>query len=166
MAKLEENLEASMEVFTNICKLLENNQISYKSVSHEPTFTSEESARARNEDLSIGGKAILMKADDSYNLFVLSASKKINSKKLKEHLKCKKLRFSTSDELYELCKLVPGSVPPFGRPILPVKLFLDRSFKEANQKIAFNAGSLTRSIVLSVDDYLRVSQPELFDFAE
>jgi hypothetical protein len=30
----------------------------YKSLSHEPTLTSEDSARARCEDLSIGGKAI------------------------------------------------------------------------------------------------------------
>jgi prolyl-tRNA editing enzyme YbaK/EbsC (Cys-tRNA(Pro) deacylase) len=35
-----------------------------------------------------------------------------------------------------------------------------------NDRIAFNAGSLTDSIVLSVADYLRVAKPQLFDFSQ
>jgi len=58
--------------------------IIYKSVHHEATFTSDESAKARGEDLSIGGKAILMKVDSNFKLYVLSAAKKINSKQIKE----------------------------------------------------------------------------------
>ena len=65
------NLENGIEVFHKICKYLESKNTIYKQISHEPTFTSEESAKARGEDLSIGGKAILMKVDDSFLLFVL-----------------------------------------------------------------------------------------------
>ncbi len=154
------------DVYENICKLLEDSGKSFKKLTHEPTFTSEESAKARNEDLSIGGKAILMKIDKIEYLFVLSASKKINSKKIKDYMKAKKIRFITSDELKELCNLVPGSVPPFGHPILPVKLFLDKSFMDNCNKIAFNAGRLTHSIILELNDYLDVAKPEIFEFAE
>lgn len=154
------------DVYENICKLLEDSNKPFKKVTHEPTYTSEESAQARGEDLSIGGKAILMKIDKTEYLFVLSASKKINSKKVKEYMKAKKIRFITSDELKELCNLVPGSVPPFGHPILPVKLYLDKSFMETCSKIAFNAGRLTHSIVLDLSDYLDVAKPEIFEFAE
>ena len=59
---------------------MNSKNIKFKAVEHEPTFTSEESAKARGEVLSIGGKAILMKVDEQFMLFVLSASKKINSK--------------------------------------------------------------------------------------
>jgi Ala-tRNA(Pro) deacylase len=155
----------AIQVYDKICALLDSNNVEYKSVTHEVTLTSEDSARARGEDLSIGGKAILMKFDDTFALFVLSAAKKINSKRIKEHLKAKKIRFSTSQELADLCGLVPGSVPPFGEPILPVKLYVDNSIL-LNEKIAFNAGSLTRSIIFETKNYIEVAKPEIFDFSE
>jgi len=156
---------SSMEVYDKITRHLSSNNIKFRAVEHEPTYTSEESAKARGEDLSIGGKAILMKVDEQLVLFVLSASKKINSKKVKEYLKAKKIRFSTKEELYDSCKLVPGSVPPFGTPILPFKLYLDKSIM-INEKIAFNAGSLRNSVILDMRDYLNVAVPEIFDFSE
>ena len=158
-------IKAQQECFEKICNFLDENNVKYKSVKHEPTFTSEESAKARGEDLSIGGKALLMKTDDKFCLFVLSASKKLNSKKLKQAIKAKNLRFSTKEELFEMTKLVPGCVPPFGEPILPFKLYLDNSIL-ANPKIAFNAGSLTNSIVLELNEYLRVARAENIDFTD
>jgi Ala-tRNA(Pro) deacylase len=155
----------AIQVFTKICDLLNSNNVEYKSLTHEVTLTSEDSARARGEDLSIGGKAILMRVDDSFVLFVLSAAKKINSKRIKEHLRAKKIRFSTSQELADLCGLVPGSVPPFGEPILPMKLYVDESIM-LNEKIAFNAGSLTRSIIFDTKSYREVAKPEIFAFSE
>jgi prolyl-tRNA editing enzyme YbaK/EbsC (Cys-tRNA(Pro) deacylase) len=155
----------STQVFEKICELLNTNNVTYKSLTHEPTLTSEDSAKARGEDLSIGGKAIIMKVDDKFLLFVLSASKKINSKSVKEHLKAKKIRFSTSQELADLCGLVPGSVPPFGEPILPLKLYVDEAIR-VNDKIAFNAGSLTRSIIFDMKSYLEVAKPDIFAFSE
>ena len=76
----------------------------------------------------------------------------------------KSLRFATADELMDLTGLVPGSVPPFGEPVLPFPLFVDESI-EANDRIAFNAGSLTDSVVLSIVDYLRVAGGEIFRFS-
>jgi hypothetical protein len=38
------------------------------------------------EDIAIGGKAILMKIDEEFKVFVLSAAKKINSPKIKARL--------------------------------------------------------------------------------
>lgn len=138
--------------------------IEFREVHHAPTFTSEESAKARGEDLRIGGKALLMKTGDVFRLFILSASLKADSAAIREKFGVRKIRFATADELKELTGLVPGSVPPFGPPILPFELFADPSVT-ANQKIAFNAGSLEDSIILSVDDWLRAARPEVFRFA-
>jgi Ala-tRNA(Pro) deacylase len=139
--------------------------IPYREVHHEPTLTSEDSARARGEDLRIGGKALLIKTGDVFRLFVLSASRKLDSAAVKTRFGAKKLRFASADELRELTGLTPGSVPPFGPPILPFELYVDESIL-ANQKIAFNAGSLTDSIVMNVDDYRKAAQPEIFAFSE
>ncbi|MEZ6119409.1 MAG: hypothetical protein R3C28_22970 [Pirellulaceae bacterium] len=56
--------------------------------------------------------------------------------------------------------MVPGSVPPFGHPILPFDLYVDEAIL-ANQKIAFNAGLLTESFVMAMEDYLRIANGRL-----
>ena len=80
-------------------------------------------------------------------------------RKLARELQISKLRFASREELAELTGLVPGCVPPFGRPILPFLLYVDAAIRE-NDRIAFNAGSLTDSMILPMDDYLRLAQPE------
>ena len=151
-------------VFNRICILLDEADVAYVVRTHEPTRTSEDAARARNEDLSIGGKAVLIKVGDEFRLFVISASRRIDSRALRRHFGARKSRFATAEELHQLTGLVPGSVPPFGHPVLPLDLYIDRSIAD-NQRIAFNAGSLTTSIIMAVSDYLRVAQPMCIEFA-
>ena len=147
-----------------ILELLDGEGITYRRISHEQTRTSEDSARARGEALETGGKALLLKAGEDFSVFVLSAALKLDSQAVKKRLGVKSLRFATADELMDLTGLVPGSVPPFGEPVLPFPLFVDESI-EANDRIAFNAGSLTDSVVLSTVDYLRVAGGEIFRFS-
>jgi prolyl-tRNA editing enzyme YbaK/EbsC (Cys-tRNA(Pro) deacylase) len=138
--------------------------VSFREVHHEPTRTSEDSARARGEELRVGGKALLIKVDDVYRLFVLSADRKLDSAAVKRRFAAKKMRFATPEELAELTGLAPGSVPPFGPPLLPFPLYVDPSVFE-NERVAFNAGSLTDSIVMAAGDYRRVAGAEVFAFA-
>lgn len=136
----------------------------FREVHHEPTRTSEDSARARGEELRVGGKALLLKVDDVHRLFVLSADRKLDSAAVKRHFSARKTRFATPEELAQLTGLVPGSVPPFGQPVLPFPLYVDPSVF-ANERIAFNAGSLTDSIVMPTSDYRRLASAEVFEFA-
>ena len=152
-------------VLQTIRDWLEAAAIPFRQVRHEKTLTSQDSARARGEPLRIGGKAMLIKTGDMFRLFVLSAELRIDSAAIRKRFGTRTLRFANADELREQTGLVPGSVPPFGRPILPFELFVDPSIV-ANDRIAFNAGSLTDSIILSVDDYLTVAQPVIFPFAQ
>jgi Ala-tRNA(Pro) deacylase len=153
-----------MPVYEEIKKLLDSHGVQYKEVHHEPTRTSAESAKARGEELAIGGKAILVKVGGAYKLFVLSAAKRIASSKIKQRFREKNLRFATPEELRQFTGLEPGAVPPFGRPITPFELYVDVSIT-ANERIAFNAGSLTDSIIMGCKDYLRVASPEVFEFS-
>lgn len=122
-------------VFEKIVEFFKGANIPYQHLQHAPTYTSEESAQARGESLDVGAKAILMKADDKYYLFVMSASKKIDSKKIKTILNTRSLRFASSDELMEMTSLVPGSVPPFGNPILPFQLYVDQSIQDLSKSL-------------------------------
>ena len=151
-------------VHERILSFLREKGVSFKELHHRATRTSEESAQARGEELKNGGKAILMKVDHGFMLFVLSAVRKLDSSRVKAHFKVKRLRFATKEELMDITGLGPGSVPPFGRPIFDIELFVDNSIME-NERIAFNAGSLNDSIVMGVEDYVRVARPRIFDFS-
>jgi prolyl-tRNA editing enzyme YbaK/EbsC (Cys-tRNA(Pro) deacylase) len=154
-----------MTTFEKITHYLSEKSVSFRTVHHEPTITSEASAKARGEDLSVGGKAIVMKVDDDFKLFVLSAASKIDSQKIRNHFGAKKTRFASAEELQNLTGLVPGSVPPFGGPILNLELYVDASIAR-NEIIAFNAGSLTDSIIMSTKDYLKIALPTLLEFSQ
>ena len=112
-----------------------------------------------------GGKALLLKTDDVFRLFVLPADRKLDSAAVKKRLGVQKTRFATADELKDQTGLVPGSVPPFGPPILPFELYVDDAIRD-NERIAFNAGSLTDSIVLGTADYFAVAKPTVFAFSQ
>jgi Ala-tRNA(Pro) deacylase len=151
-------------VFQRIRELLDSRGIDYRVVEHGPTRTSEESAQARGEPLRVGGKALVLSVDGELRLLVLSAATKLDSRAVKRHFGAKKTRFASRDELLERTGLEPGAVPPFGEPILPLPLYVDEALC-ANERIAFNAGSLIRSIVMPMPDYLATASPDVFRFA-
>lgn len=132
--------------------------VPYREVQHAVTRTSEESARARGEPLQHGGKALLLKGDHEFVLCVLPAHRQLDSTAIRRAFGWKKLRFATPEELLEQTGLVPGAVPPFGHPILPFPLCLDDALL-LNERIAFNAGSLTDSMIMTMSDYLRAARP-------
>lgn len=143
--------------------LLRGADVAYRHIEHGPTRTSEESAEARGEPLAIGGKTLLLKMDDRFELFVLSAARRMVSSRARKAVGARRSRFATEDELFELTGLVPGTVPPFGEPILPFVLNVDRSVL-AQDRIAFNAASPTESIVMATADWMRLAAPRLYDY--
>lgn len=155
----------STRIFESICALLDLATIRYRTIHHLPTRTSEESAKARGEPLRVGGKALLVKVGGEFRLFVLSAALPFDSPAVRTHFGVKKIRFTTFDELRDLTGLAPGSVPPFGRPVLPFDLYVDPSVL-ANERIAFNAGSLTDSIVMASGDWERAACPTVLRCAK
>jgi Ala-tRNA(Pro) deacylase len=153
-------------VLTKVRKLLTESGIPFKEIEHLATHTSEESALARGEELGVGAKALLLKTDEVFRLFILPADRKLDSSAIKRELKVKKIRFATPEELQELTGLVPGSVPPFGPPILPFDLFADTAVGVTYGRVAFNAGSLTNSIIMSAADWEKVARPRRFAFGK
>ena len=156
--------------YQRICALLQSQNLRFEEIHHIATPTSIDSAKIRGDDLSQGAKAILYKVQDGFSLFVFAADKRMNPKLIKDHFKsrgkkAKKTRFASNEELKDLTGLVPGSVPPFGRPILDFDLYIDPSLLE-NEIIAFNAGSITDSIKMSLSDYIDVSRGEVFTFCD
>jgi prolyl-tRNA editing enzyme YbaK/EbsC (Cys-tRNA(Pro) deacylase) len=152
-------------VFARIVQLLESAGATFRTVEHEPTQTSADSARVRGVPLGCGAKALLLKCDGTFRLFVLPADRKLQSKSLRTALGVKDVRFATPEELHALTGLVPGSVPPFGEPILPFPLFADVTVGREHAEVAFNAGALTRSIIMPATAWAEVARPQRLEFA-
>ena len=151
-----------MKIFEKIKEILDQANLEYFVKHHEPVYTSEQAAKIRGDKLKQGAKAIIMKANENFLLIVISAERKINSKKLKKILKSKDLSFARSDKLRDL-DLESGNVPPFGS-VLGLKTYVDKSLLE-NEEISFNAGSLTDSIKMKLKDYLKIEKPFVEDFS-
>ena len=134
-------------------------------IEHAPITTSQEAARLRGTPLAIGGKSLVMKVGGVFGVFVISAARQSQGRLVRQHFGASRLRFATRDELLQLTGLTPGCVPPFGRPIFDLPLYVEQSIAD-NDRIAFSAGSHTTSMVMSVADYLATARPEaVFSFA-
>jgi len=155
-----------MNVLERIRQLLNEANIEFREVHHEPTRTSEESAAARGEPLGVGAKALLLRTDDVFRLFVLPADRKLDSNAIRRFLGVRKTRFASVDELREMVGLVPGAVPPFGEPVMPFELYADESVGQEYGRVAFNAGSLTGSIIMSATDWDALARPIRFRFTK
>ena len=153
-------------VLIAIRALLDEHGAAYSEMHHVPTRTSQQAADARGEPMEIGGKAIVAKVGSEFRLFVFSAARRMVSRSILKHQGEQRFRFASAEELRKLTGLVPGCVPPFGRPILPLDLHVDTSILE-NDRIAFNAGSLTDSIIMDRERYIEIARPvDIFPFSK
>lgn len=142
-----------MTTHEKIILYLKKNHVDYEYLEHEATTTCEEAAKVRGIDQSLGGKSLLFKDKKGFKLFSLSSALTADSKKIRNILSSQKLRFATEDELMELAGVPKGALPPFGNPILPFPHYIDESLFQF-ERIAFNPGILTASIILKTSDYL------------
>lgn len=149
-----------MSVHDRVLAHLEAHSVPFERLEHPAATTAEEAAALRGTDLSIGGKAIVMKADKrGFCVLALRGSDTIDNRAFRKHLGVRRYRFATRDELDELTGLTPGCIPPFGRPIFELPLFADAALL-ANERIAFTPGTHHASLVMAVADWRVVAQPE------
>jgi Ala-tRNA(Pro) deacylase len=110
-----------------------------------------------------GGKSLLLKGKSGFKIFTIRADLEIDNKIIRKTIGSQKLRFATEQELLDIAGVIPGALPPFGRPFLDLDHYLDRSILH-NQYIAFNAAIIGKRVRLKVYDYLKIIDTILGDF--
>lgn len=150
--------------YQKIIEMLDAQGIKYEVTEHEPVYTSEQAARVRNESVNTGAKSLLLKADNDFVLVVLPGGKRLSSKKLKDFLGLKNLRFATKQEVKEIMGCEIGACYPLGK-IIGIKTIVDDTFLE-NDKISFNPGLHDKTIKLKLKDYLLIAAAEMGDVSE
>jgi Ala-tRNA(Pro) deacylase len=144
-------------VFERINDWLQQAGVTFTVTRHEPVFTSEQAAAIRGTPLASGAKALVVKAGDRFVLLVLPADRKLDSRKARDSLGVKSLRFATREEVAELTGLQPGSIPPFGS-LFSLPTYCDPALADT-PSINFNAGDHAVSIHMPYAEYARVEKP-------
>lgn len=151
-------------VFDRLSAALAGAGIEYNHLHHEPVYTSAEAAAVRGVSLHSGAKALILKGEEDFLMAVIPADRALGSNALRKLLGIKRLRFATKEEVLELTRLTPGSIPPFGS-LFELSTMCDEGLAE-NDRINFNAGSHTESIQMHYKDYIAYESPRLVRIAK
>jgi len=156
--------ETIKSVFENIKNLLDKNKIEYKLIEHKPVFTSEDAAKIRGSSLSLGAKALIMKADKKSIMIVVPGDKKVDTSTFKKLYQIKDLEMATREEVKTISGVEVGAVPPFGN-LFKIPLYFDEAIVKS-EIVFFNAGSHSRSISLRGSDLEKVTKPIVGKFTK
>lgn len=173
-------------IFCKLKELLSANNARFRVVEHEAAGTSELVATARGTQLGQGAKALVcvIKGIDNANSYaqnenlnkfisssgkmraicVLPADFQADLGALATALGGKKASLASPSEVTELTDCVFGSIPPFSFH-QDLALIADPSLFTRFDEIAFNAGLLDKSIILNTQDYVKIANPTLINFA-
>jgi Ala-tRNA(Pro) deacylase len=162
------------ETHQKVIAKLEGAGLTIVKTHHAPVKTSEEAAQVRGFPLECGAKAIVMSVKlkgtqgvdtSAFVLFVMSATHKLDSKKARKLVAgCKSMSFATPEQVKALTGCIPGAVPPFGS-VWGIQTYMDISLRKVGEFIDFNAGLRTDSVHMRQDDYEKVEQPIVSEFA-
>lgn len=156
--------ETVKSVFENIKDLLDKNKVTYKLIEHKPVFTSEDAAKIRGSSLSLGTKALIMKADKKSIMIVVPGDKKVDTSTFKKLYQVKDLEMATKEEVKAVSGVEVGAVPPFGN-LFKIPLYFDKTIVE-NEVVFFNAGSHSKSISLKGSDLEKITKPIVGNFSK
>ncbi len=154
-------------IFERLTALLDANNARYRVIEHATGGRSEEVAKIRGTLLGQGAKGLVCHVKGNryrqYVLAVLPADQQADLATLAKQVGGSRASLASPKEVSELTHCVFGAIPPFSfHPDL--KLVADPLLFERYDELAFNAGSLARSIILNTEDYHRIATPDLVTF--
>ncbi|AHG77890.1 MULTISPECIES: YbaK/prolyl-tRNA synthetase associated domain-containing protein [Mannheimia] len=159
----------SEQTFQQLTALLDSHQARYRIVEHSSAGKSEEVAKIRGTEIGQGAKALVCKVKGNgikqAVLAILPADYQADLSKIAEHLGGLRASLASPAEVAELTDCVFGAIPPFSFHS-DLLLVAEPSLFERYDELAFNAGTLERSIILNTADYQRIVNPTLVKFAK
>jgi Ala-tRNA(Pro) deacylase len=153
-----------MTILKKLKDYLEKNQVRYEVGVHGRVYTSQEIAATLHVPGKEMAKVVMVKADGKMTMLVLPASYRVDTKKLKKTLKCKKLGIAKEkdfEELFPDCEV--GAMPPFGN-LYHLEVWVDPVLTE-DEFIVFQAGSHVETLKIRYHDYARLVNPKVGDFS-
>lgn len=134
---------------------LETKGTKFETLEHEPTPTSEDSAKVRNMPIEQGIKALIVRGKKTKKNWMIGipAHLKLDTKAIKSVVG-EDIEFEKPDVIKEKYGLVIGGVPPVGEPF-GLKTYWDEGIFK-NETVSFNAGSQIISVIISSEEFKKV----------
>lgn len=147
-----------------IIRLLKEQTVSFEHLTHAPTPSGSDQSGVKELDLTPGIKALILRGKSSKNnyQFNLLSHQKLDMKAVAE-LVGERCEFEEPQVIEERFGLKVGGVAPFGQ-LLNLQVFFDEEIAKV-EKVAFNCGFSTESIILSSKDLISVVEPKLALFS-
>lgn len=155
----------SENIRNEIIRLVKHHEMEFQHVVHEPTPTSEDSARVRGTRLEEGVKSLILRGKNSKKNYQINIPShlKLDMKVVAETVG-EKCEFEDPEIIKERFGLTIGGVPPFGQ-LLNLDTFFDERIP-SYERSAFNCGTLTESIIMKSKDLIALVQPKMGRFAK
>jgi len=147
-----------------IINYLAKKKIPYDFIEHKEVYTAKDLAKATKSFEKEIAKVLILKVNNKkFIMVVLPGSLAAKLKKIKKFIGGKEISIATESEMRKLTGFKPGSAPALGK-FLKLKLIVDKS-EEKNKNIIFSAGDYTKSIKIKISNWLKLENPDIFDFS-
>lgn len=160
--------EFENDIHRQLRDLLDREQAVYRVIEHEPEGRTEVIAKIRGNRIEQSIKSIVVQVrgnrkENSYCLANVPGDCRIDFDGIKNHFGAVSIAFASREKAQDLTGCIVGAIPPFSfndqLQVLADPLIQD------NEEVVFNAGRLDRSIMMKLDDYLRIARPQLVKIA-
>ena len=153
-----------MDCKTRLEQYFRDNGVGYQIMTHPVAYTAQEVAAAQRVPGRQVAKVVIVLADGKAVMLAQPANSRIDFAKLKDVLGTQEVRLAREKEFSDLfpdCDT--GAMPPFGN-LYDVPVYVDRALSE-DVEIVFQAGTHRETMKISYQDYTRLAQPAVADFA-
>lgn len=144
----------------DVYNFLKEKNISYEVDEHEAVYNMEE---LREVDLlypEADAKNLFVRDDKKNNYYLISVKgdKRVDLKEFKEKYNTRRLSFGSSDDLFAIMNLTPGSVSPFGLlndNDLKVTFYIDKEFVDMDM-IGVHPNENTATVWIKTSDLINI----------
>lgn len=154
----------SMVVYKKLKEFLTKSRVKFEALRHKEAFTAQEVAAAQHVPGDEMAKVVIVKAGSKMGMLVLSATHKVDFKKVKQILGTGEVRLATENEFknaFPDCEV--GAMPPFGS-FYNMPVLADRSLGKSKE-IIFRAGSHKDTVRMKLEDYAKLEKPVIVEFS-
>jgi Ala-tRNA(Pro) deacylase len=156
------------DIHQELCDLLDREGGAYRVIEHEPEGRTEIIAKIRGNKIEQSIKSIvaqvrLNRRQNIYCLANVPGDCRIDFEGIKQHFGADSVAFASRTKAQELTGCIIRAIPPFSFSD-QLQVLADPLIRQ-NEEVVFNAGRLDRSILMKLEDYIRIARPQMAQIA-
>jgi Ala-tRNA(Pro) deacylase len=156
------------DIHQQLCGLLDKEGAVYRILEHEAEGRTEFITKIRGNRIQQAIKSMVVQVrmtrkENVYYLANVPGDCRVDFDAIKVHFNADSIGMAQREKAEALTGCVIGSIPPFSFNE-KLGLLADPLIRE-NEEVVFNAGSLTKSIFMKMEDYFRIANPQVAKIA-